>query len=571
MRFFQNIKKILTKDEILLFLIISFGLVIASIIELFGISLIIPIIYTLISDDFYSKIVIFLNNYGFNNFTKQGFLIFTFLIFSSIYILKNILLAIFYWHEGKFIYSVSENISSKIFKQYLNKDYSDHIKENSAQLAAEINIELNHIKNLFHGLLSIISEIFIFISLIFILLYFSPANLLKILPFFIISFYLFYIFANKVIKKIGEERKKNDYLKTKKIQESIGGIIEIISFKKEKYFGEIYDKYIFKLIKVFYKIHFFLKLPRIYFETLAIVAISAFSIIVLLGGTGNDEFVAILTIFVAISLRLLPSINKIVTSFNAVRYSYPASISIGNTIARGIKTKNKRIRKKTKIKFFKNLNFRGIFFKFPKNDFRINFNLKIRLGEKIGILGESGSGKTTLMNLLLGLYTPNKGKIYFNEEKIESIDLKNLISYVPQSVYIFDGTILENITFGEYDKSKDSLLLNESLKYSNCDNFIKKLPLKLMSKVGEAGSKLSQGQRQRIGIARAIYNSLPILILDEITSSLDNDNSNKIINQILKIKGKTIIFSTHKPELLKKFDTIIRINKGNIYFEKKLK
>ena len=115
------------------------------------------------------------------------------------------------------------------------------------------------------------------------------------------------------------------------------------------------------------------------------------------------------------------------------------------------------------------------------------------------------------------------------------------------------------------------MLLKKSLKNSCCSNFIKRLPKKIFNKVGEAGSKLSQGQRQRIGIARALYNDLPILVLDEITSSLDNNNSNKIVSQILEIKDKTVIFSTHKPELLKNFDTIIRIRKGNIFFEKKLK
>ena len=237
-----------------------------------------------------------------------------------------------------------------------------------------------------------------------------------------------------------------------------------------------------------------------------------------------------------------------------MRYCYPASVSIGNSISRGATLRKKILQKKFQKNFFKDIKFNNILFKFPKNNYSIKFNLKIRSGEKIGILGESGSGKTTLINLILGLYNPSKGSIYLNGEKIDSIELKNLISYVPQSVYIFDDTILEDITFGNYDKSKNELLINESLKYSKCNNFVNKLPLKLKSKVGEAGSKLSQGQKQRIGIARALYNNSPILVLDEVTSSLDNANANKIINQILKIKNKTIIFSTHKPELLKKFN-----------------
>lgn len=568
MKYYQNIRKILTKDEILSFLLISLGLILVSVIELFGLSLIIPIIYALISDNFYSGLVSLLNNYGINNFTKDNFLIFTLLIFALLFIFKNILLAFFYWYEGKFIYSVSENISSKIFKQFLNKDYSYHLKENSAELPAKINIELTYIKNFFNGLLTFISEIFIFLGLIIAMLYFSPGNVLKILPIFLISFYLFYVFFNKLIKKIGETRKKNDYLKTKKIQESIGGIVEIITFKKEKYFGNTYDKYIEKLIKVFYKFHFLVKLPRIYFETLAIIAISGFSIIVLSSETNKNEFIAILTIFVVISLRLLPSLNRILTSLNTLRYSYPAAISIGNSVSKVSKQQNKKIKKMEKIKSFKSIKFSNIFFKFPKNNYKMEFNLKIRFGEKIGILGESGSGKTTLINLLLGLYSSNKGNIYLDDKKIKNIDLKNLISYVPQSVYIFDHTILENITFGEYEKSRDKTLIEDSLRFSNSHVFVQKLPFKLLSKTGEAGSKLSQGQRQRLGIARALYNNLPILMLDEITSSLDNNNSSKIISQILKIPNKTIILSTHKPELLKNFDTIIRIKEGNIFLEK---
>lgn len=566
MKFYQNTSDILNTKEMFSFLLISVGLIVASIIELFGISLIIPIVYTSISDSFYLKFINYLSNYNIIFSTKKDLLIFTLIFFASIFIIKNFLLSFFYWYEGKFIYTVAENISSKIFKQFLYKDYVKHLKENSAELPAKINIELNHVKNFFNSLLIFISEIIIFLGLLVGLIFFAPESVLKILPIFIVSFYIFYIFFNKFIKKMGKNRKENDYLKTKKIHESIGGIIEIITFQKEKYFGDIYDKYVEKLIKVYYKFHFVLKLPKIYFETLTIIAISIFSIIILSDLNNEESFIAILTIFVAVSLRLLPSLNKIINSINTLKYTYPAAVSV----AKVLKNNKKIISSRKEFKSFKNIKFSNIFFKFPKSNYKIQFNLKLKCGEKIGILGESGSGKTTLINILLGLYKQDSGNIYLNEKLINNTDLKNLISYVPQSVYIFDGTILENITFGEYNKLKNTLLL-KSLKNSCCSNFIKRLPKKIFNKVGEAGSKLSQGQRQRIGIARALYKDSPILVLDEITSSLDNNNSNKIVSQILEIKDKTVIFSTHKPELLKNFDTIIRIQKGKIFFDKKLK
>ena len=563
MNYYNNIKNILNHRERIIFIVISAGLITTSIIELFGISLIIPIVYTAISDDFYFKILNFLSNYKITFASKENFLIFVLIIFSVLFIIKNFFLALFYWYEGKFIFSVSENISSKIFKQFLYKDYSKHLKENSAQLSAKINVELKYIHIFFNVLLILISEIAIFLGLAAGLMFFSPGIVLKILPIFIISFYIFYKFFNKFIKKIGKERTKQDFLKTKKIHESLGGIIEIITFQKQKYFSDMFDQYVAKLIKVFYKFHFLSKLPRIYFETLIIIIISIFSIELLSDKENIDGFIATLAIFVAISLRLFPSLNRIINSLNTLKYSYPAIISIGKTLKDSVIP----IKIKKKFKKFENIKFNKIQFKYPKDNYRIKFNLKIKYGEKIGILGESGSGKTTLINLILGLYRPNVGEIYFNNELIRVKDLKNFISYVPQSVYIFDGTILENITFGVYNKKIDNLLLKKSLKYSCCSHFVNKLPRKIFNQVGEGGSKLSQGQRQRIGIARALFHNSPILVMDEVTSSLDNYNSYKIVNQILKIKDRAIIFSTHKPELLKNFDTIIRVKEGKIFFE----
>ena len=249
--------KNLSKREILIFSFISLGLVLTSIIELFGMSIIIPIVYTLTSDEFYSEFMKFLNVYDINNFTKNEILQISLILFALIFLIKNVLLGIFYWFEGKFIFSVSEKISSKIFKQFLNKDFSYHLKENSANLMSKINIELNYIKTFFLSLLNFISEIIIFFGLIIVLLFLSSEILLKVLPLFVLFFLIFYLFFNKIIKKSGEERKKNDYLKTKKIQESIGGIREIITFGKEKYFSDIYDEYIDKLIKVFIDIIFY--------------------------------------------------------------------------------------------------------------------------------------------------------------------------------------------------------------------------------------------------------------------------------------------------------------------------
>jgi ATP-binding cassette, subfamily B, bacterial PglK len=563
MEYFNHIKKILTQKQILSLTWISLGLIFTSIIEIFGISLIIPIIYTLTSDSFYNEFVLFLSNYNIEEISKKDIIIVSLSLFVSLFILKNFLLGIFFWVESKFIHNTSEKISSNIFKNFLLRDYSFHLNENSAHLMSKINNDMLYIKTFFMSLLVFIAEIVILIGVLGILFYYSPNILIKVLPVLIFSLLLFYFFFNKMIKKIGIQRKRNDFLKTKKIQEGIGGIKEIIAFEKEEYFSKSYNKYINKLIRVFYLYQFLQKLPRIYFETVLIVGIALFTSIILFTTNNIDNFLAILSIFIALSLRLLPSINRIVNSINAFKYCLPAFKSV----AKELNSKKKKIIKK-KIHNFKTLNFKNVVFSYPKGNHQFNFNLKISSGDKIAILGESGSGKSTLLDLIMGFHTPLKGGIYLDKKKVLTSSLSNFFSYVSQSVYIFDDTILENITLGNYDKLKNLRLLNQSLRYSCIEKFIKKLPKKTYTQTGDRGSRLSGGQKQRLGIARAFYSNASILVFDEITSSLDNHTAKKIINQIIKDKEKTVILSTHKPELVKHFNKILRIDNGKIYREK---
>ena len=563
MEYFNLIKKILTQKQISSLTWISLGLIFTSIIEIFGISLIIPIIYTLTSDSFYNEFVLFLSSYNLEEISKRDIMIVSLSLFVSLFILKNFLLGIFFWVESKFIHNTSEKISSNIFKNFLLRDYSFHLNENSAHLMSKINNDMLYIKTFFMSLLVFIAEIVILIGVLGILFYYSPNILIKVLPVLIFSLLLFYFFFNKMIKKIGIQRKRNDFLKTKKIQEGIGGIKEIIAFEKEEYFSKSYNKYINKLIRVFYLYQFLQKLPRIYFETVTIVGITLFTSIILFTTNNIDDFLAILSIFIALSLRLLPSINRIVNSVNAFKYCLPAFKSV----AKELNFKKKKIIKK-KIHNFKTLNFKNVVFSYPKGNLQFNFNFKISSGDKIAILGESGSGKSTLLDLIMGFHTPRKGGIYLNKKKVLTSSLSNFFSYVPQFVYVFDDTILENITLGNYDELKNLRLLNQSLRYSCIEKFIKKLPKKIYTKTGDRGSRLSGGQKQRLGIARAFYSNASILVFDEVTSSLDNHTAKKIINQIIKNKEKTVILSTHKPELVKHFNKILRIDNGKIYREK---
>jgi ABC-type multidrug transport system fused ATPase/permease subunit len=219
-----------------------------------------------------------------------------------------------------------------------------------------------------------------------------------------------------------------------------------------------------------------------------------------------------------------------------------------------------------KLKLWKKIRFEGVSFGYNKKEEILkDFNLEIKKGEKIGIVGFSGSGKSTFFKLLLKLYLPNKGKIFFDDKKIEEIKRESLldkISYVPQEVELFNLSIKENIKISS--KYNNFNRYADSLDISLTNSVIDKLPKKDLTILGEKGARISGGEKQRIGIARALYKNSDILILDEATSNLDFNTERKIQNNLVKLKDKTLIVSAHRLSTLQNMDKIIYLEKGKI-------
>lgn len=227
-----------------------------------------------------------------------------------------------------------------------------------------------------------------------------------------------------------------------------------------------------------------------------------------------------------------------------------------------------------KMQFNDRLNLKDLSFTYPgKDEFALqHLNLEILKGDKIGIIGESGSGKSTLINILLRFLKESSGEMLVDNKKIETDRIphwRNIIGYVPQDVFILDGTIAENIAFGIKDESIDHQKMTEALDLASLSSFTNKLKDGIYTQIGERGTRISGGQRQRIGIARALYNESEILILDEATSSLDYETEQEITNSIrkLNIKELTIIIIAHRITTLKHCNRILEMKNGKIFKE----
>ena len=349
-------------------------------------------------------------------------------------------------------------------------------------------------------------------------------------------------------------------MKLKYLQEGLTGIKEIKIYGKENFFINKYKEMSFKIAKNFYKFNFFTKFPRLFFELLFVLLVAAIIIFFTYQSAKPSEYIPFLTLLFVASFRIMPGLNRIVGSYQTYIYTKVAM----ETVHRKLLTeKNVTNVKENKIDSINTVNIKDVSFKYKDNKYILrNLNETIVKGDILAISGPSGSGKSTLLDLITGFKIPKEGNIYLGKHDV-SISSKNFfkkISYVPQSIFLFDDTIKNNIIFNDienFDKSK----FEYSLKISKLDKFLNRLPERENTNIGEIGKKISGGEKQRIGIARAVYKNPDILILDEATNALDSETEDQIFSELQTFvnNNKVLIFVSHKDKLLKYSNKIIKL------------
>lgn len=548
---FIKILSLLTKKEKLKSFKLFIFMIINNFAELLSIGVLITIVYSVLGG-MKNSVKIFGKELSIQGFDDKNFLI-ALIILSSVFIVKNLISYQFLRYQFNFLKNIKKRISHDIYKKYLSNNYLFFSNKNSSELLRNIRIATDYNSTLY-SLFTYFAEVVMILVLVVTLFFIDPLMTLISLIFFgMLSFFIHYILKKK-IHQLGLIKEELEISINKSSLQTFQSIKEIKLYESADFFIKLFDKTIGDHSKIEKSINIFQQTPKLVFEVSLILILCLLLFFMNYFDYSKEGYLLIITSLSVISLRLIPSLTRIVASLQRLKYFQP-SIDILN-----LQFNDDSTQKVEKTNFnlgkFESLEINNLNFKYGEknnNVYTKDLNLKINRGEIVGLFGKSGSGKSTLLHLITGLITPSKGEIFVNEKKINNLTYEwlNKISYVPQSVYLFDESIIKNIFFDDinFDEGK----FKKSLEISNLNKLIETFPNKENTQVGENSIKISGGQKQMIGIARAIYRDPEILILDEATSSIDLLNSEEILKNIKKLKEEkdvTIIIISHDMKVM---------------------
>jgi ABC-type multidrug transport system fused ATPase/permease subunit len=563
---------ILPKKFKILSICIFFLSFIGSCLELIGIGMFIPLMTELTNSNLevIEKLKFFLRSFdklsGYLN--NDNWVYFFAISLILIFFIKNFFLSFIIFFQSKFNQELTVHFSTKLFGGYLKSNLLFHKKNNSSKFIRNISLETVTYTAFLNTIYKLISEIFLFIGILIFLLYINIKITIIFLLFFSILALIYQYLTKNVLIKFGNIRHKYAAIIIRNLQQSFSSIKSIKLANLEQKLVNLYRLNSKKITQAHKINQIASQLPRQYFEFFIVFGL-CFIVFINKNFIQETSYLIMLLAIYSINIaKAVPSLMRIISHLQYADFASGSVSSISrelNFLAKQEKRAELKI-KLPKVIFEKNIEFKNIYFSYQNSRKKSlkNVSFKILKNEHIALIGKSGSGKSTIIDLSTGLLQQQSGTILIDNKNLKNMDINSWhkkIGYVPQTIPILDDTIANNIIFFS---QRDDKKIYSVLKLARLNSLIKTLPKKIDTILGENGDRLSVGQKQRIGIARALYNNPEILILDEPTSSLDDENENNIIKEITSLKNKTIILVTHKKNILKYFSKVISIKNGTL-------
>ena len=556
------------KISLLLLVMILVG----TVFEMLSIGVVIPLITLFSSPDPLKASPLLRRFYDWTNPESQvQFIVWVLAGVVLLYVVKNFYLFLLLYFQNRFLLGRQYQLGCRLFQVYLNSPYEFHLRHNSSELLRNIKLVSTVIDSIFSPLILCVTELTVVVGFFLFLAWIDPISAIVVTVGLGIFLGGYFSVTRKKMTSLGEESNLHEGKTYQQVYQSLGSIKEVKILGQEKFFNEGFSKHLWEFTHANRLSIMISQSGRFVAETVTIGLILVIMIFLLLSGEKPHAVLVTFSLFAVAAVRLIPSINRLNWSLPTIKFGIPSLNEVFSHLSRYeefAKTTSDTT-KAERIIFNNQIECRNISYKYENTDTLSldAFTVKIPKKSTVALVGASGSGKSTAIDLILGLLKPMDGHVLVDGKDIHQslFSWQRQIGYVPQSIYLMDDTIRNNVVFGAERELVNEGKVWDSLRLAQLDSFVKELPNGLNTLVGENGVRCSGGQRQRIGIARALYHDPQVLILDEATASLDNETESAFMDSIEGMSGeKTIILIAHRITTVKNADIIFFLSHGRI-------
>jgi ATP-binding cassette, subfamily B, bacterial PglK len=543
------------------------GIVLMACLEVTGIAAISPFLSLVTNPDSIQTNSVLKWLYSTFNFSStQSFVVFMGLVALALMVTSNLFSLFMNWILVRFAWLRNHSLSQRLLAQYLAKPYTFFLERNTSEMGKNILAEVQQVVNglLVPGMLMLANMIVVLFILIFLIIL-NPLRAIIVALALGSGYVIVYTLLQRRMARYGDESVQANKERFQLANEALGGVKEIKLLGRENVFLGNFAK----VSKIFSTRMAFGETlsnsPRYVLDTIAFGTI--LTIMIVLYTQDASQVIPVVGVYAFAGYRLMPALQQIYRHVTKARFHTSVLATVKQDLENSSVTFPDEVQR---LKFEDRLELTNIAFKYPtaKEDLLKNLSLTVKRNSSVAFVGSTGSGKTTIVDILLGLLPPDQGQILVDGIPLTKDNLRNWqanLGYVPQTIFLSDGTIAQNIAFGVGQDSLDMNAVIQAAKIANLHEFVETLPDGYNTLVGERGVRLSGGQRQRIGIARALYHDPSVLILDEATSALDNVTEEAVFQAIKNVMGKkTVVMIAHRISTVRECDTIFVLEKGQI-------
>lgn len=550
--------------------------VFASFVEVFTIGAIVPFLAVITNpEELYSFYFVASLSSKFGISEPSGLVIPIALGFGLAALLSGVVRLILLYYSNTVSFAIGHDLSVKMYKRNLHQPYPIHVARNSSEVINAVSVKSTLvIFGIISPLLLLINSLMMLFMVIIFLIYIDPAVTFFLVTGFVIIYGLIMILTNESLKLAGKDISIESSRVIKVMQEGLGAIRHIIIDGTQKYHSELYRETDLKLRTSQKKSQIIREAPRYIVESSGLILITCIAYIASMSSNGITDTIPILGAIALGCQRMLPVVQNAYSGWGSIKTALPSLVDVVILLDQPV---NKyQLVNHRPMNFKETLSFRNIMFNYSENSEKIlnDISFDIPHGSTIGIIGSTGSGKSTLLDIIMGLLKPTQGSILVDGIKLNDkncLAWQKKIGHVPQSIFLSDSMIVENIAFGVPFLDIDFERVEKVAKQAQLADTISALPDGYRSRVGERGVNLSGGQLQRIGIARALYKAPEIIIFDEATSALDNSTEAYLMQAVKELSSSiTIVMVAHRLTTLKDCDLIYEIKDGKISVVKSL-